>query len=54
MNKMTCQRCKHSWLPRTENPIECPKCKSYNWKELKCEMKCISESTESPKNSGKK
>lgn len=27
-----CNRCGHSWIPRTENPPQtCPKCKSPYW-----------------------
>ena len=29
MNK--CKKCGHEWLSRVEEPIECPKCKSYKW-----------------------
>ena len=31
--KKFCLKCKHQWLPRTENPRECPKCKTRNWEE---------------------
>lgn len=29
MNKIECNRCKHTWIPRVEYPVECPKCKNY-------------------------
>ena len=37
MKKATCDKCKHQWTPRTEKPVTCPKCKTYNWekKEVK-------------------
>lgn len=27
----TCERCGHVWLPLTESPIQCPRCKSPYW-----------------------
>ena len=30
-----CKKCEHQWLPRVENPIECPNCKTRKWKEDK-------------------
>ena len=33
MKKYKCQKCGHEWAPRSEKiPIECPNCKSRNWK----------------------
>jgi predicted Zn-ribbon and HTH transcriptional regulator len=29
-----CQRCGFEWLPRTENPKQCPNCHSYRWASL--------------------
>lgn len=29
MTKSNCKKCGHSWLPRVEKPVECPKCKAY-------------------------
>jgi len=29
--KYTCQRCGHTWTPRTEKPEHCPKCNSPYW-----------------------
>jgi len=26
-----CLKCEHEWIPRTDNPLSCPKCKSRNW-----------------------
>ena len=26
-----CSRCGHRWIPRINNPVMCPKCKSYYW-----------------------
>lgn len=31
MNKLTCQRCGHEWLPRTDRPAACPRCNSRVW-----------------------
>jgi len=35
MNKLECKRCGHKWVRRTTEPAQCPKCKSYKWKEAK-------------------
>ncbi len=32
MNKI-CLRCNHEWMPRVENPLSCPNCKSRKWNE---------------------
>lgn len=32
MDKYTCPKCGYEWLPRTENPVECPNCKKRLWK----------------------
>ena len=32
--RLTCNRCGYNWIPRV-NPVQCPKCKSYNWNKLK-------------------
>jgi len=32
LNRYTCERCDHIWLPRSEEkPTVCPKCKSPYW-----------------------
>ena len=28
---LTCQRCGHEWLRRTDRPVRCPKCRSKRW-----------------------
>lgn len=28
---MNCKRCGHDWTPRSESPVSCPRCKSYEW-----------------------
>ncbi len=28
---LTCGKCGYSWVPRKENPKECPACKNRNW-----------------------
>jgi len=35
MEKEQCSKCKHTWIPRVENPKECPKCKRRDWKLIK-------------------
>ena len=32
MEKKTCRKCGYQWVPRVENPAECPKCKTYKWR----------------------
>lgn len=27
-----CKRCGHKWMPRIEDPIQCPRCMNRNWK----------------------
>lgn len=39
ITRYTCQRCGHEWIPQKENPVVCPKCKSYKWNEPKKEAK---------------
>ena len=29
MKKEHCLNCNHSWVPRIERPMACPKCKNY-------------------------
>ena len=31
LKKFKCQRCNAEWLPRSEKPIACPRCKSTYW-----------------------
>ena len=31
--QLHCQRCGHDWFPLVEEPVVCPRCKSYNWRE---------------------
>ena len=33
MKNNKCLKCKHEWLPRTEDPKECPNCKNRKWAE---------------------
>lgn len=35
MEKINCKQCGHRWIPRTEDPLECPSCKSRKWKQKK-------------------
>lgn len=30
-----CLRCAYEWIPRTANPVACPKCLSRKWNEPK-------------------
>jgi len=32
MKKYKCYKCGHEWIPRTMKPIECPNCKSRDWR----------------------
>jgi Zn finger protein HypA/HybF involved in hydrogenase expression len=32
MKNFICRKCGHSWIPRTQKPIKCPKCTSPNWR----------------------
>lgn len=29
--KLTCLKCGHKWESRIDNPVCCPRCKSYTW-----------------------
>jgi hypothetical protein len=29
MKEFTCPLCKHSWIPKTDSPAACPRCKQY-------------------------
>jgi Zn finger protein HypA/HybF involved in hydrogenase expression len=31
LNKVTCKRCGHTWIPRQAVIFVCPKCKSPKW-----------------------
>lgn len=31
INKLTCKRCFHKWVPRKIDVRQCPKCKSAFW-----------------------
>jgi hypothetical protein len=31
--RLTCQRCKHKWVPRIPNPAVCPNCHSPYWRK---------------------
>ena len=41
METNKCSKCKHEWLSRVEDPKQCPRCKRYDWKEKKKEVKEI-------------
>ncbi len=28
-----CKLCKHKWISRKKNPVQCPRCKRYDWEE---------------------
>ena len=28
-----CRHCLHVWPPKVDIPLECPKCKRYDWRE---------------------
>ncbi|MBA7546620.1 hypothetical protein ES705_39012 [subsurface metagenome] len=33
--KLKCKRCGHRWMPRVENVLLCPRCKSPYWNKDK-------------------
>jgi ssDNA-binding Zn-finger/Zn-ribbon topoisomerase 1 len=33
--EVNCVKCNWSWYPRMLNPVSCPGCKTYRWKEAK-------------------
>lgn len=35
MEKLKCVVCEHEWIPRMDNPLMCPRCKSYDYAEGK-------------------
>ncbi len=39
INKLECKRCGHKWIPRKQEVILCPKCKSPYWNILKKKKK---------------
>jgi len=39
MTKKKCKKCKHEWLVRVDDPIECPNCKTRDWKASKEKQK---------------
>jgi len=38
-NKCHCKCCGHEWESRTVKPLACPRCKRYDWSEIKQESK---------------
>ena len=37
MEEKKCRLCKKEWMPRVEDPVECPRCKRHDWKEVEKE-----------------
>ncbi len=33
--KKKCSKCKHEWVSRVKNPLECPNCKKRLWSDKK-------------------
>ena len=33
MSKKRCRKCGHEWLPRVDDPLECPNCKTRDWED---------------------
>jgi len=31
-NNVKCKKCGYEWVPRVDDPVECPDCKSRNWR----------------------
>ena len=41
VQKLTCQRCGYEWMPRSSRlPVQCPRCKSRYWAEVREGRKC--------------
>jgi len=38
IKKLKCERCGHSWVPRKQNIVICPSCKSPYWFRKKKEV----------------
>ena len=49
-NALKCLRCGWKWEPRLPEPVQCPRCKSYKWKE---QIKKGKSETRLPKDWGK-
>jgi len=32
--ELKCKKCKHEWIKRIKEPEQCPRCKTYKWKEI--------------------
>ncbi len=32
-NPKVCQKCEWKWQARKKTPVQCPRCKSYNWEK---------------------
>ena len=39
METLKCKRCGYEWIPRTKNPVLCPRCKSKAWNEIREDRK---------------
>jgi predicted Zn-ribbon and HTH transcriptional regulator len=39
VDNVKCARCLWVWVPRKAEPIACPKCKSYAWREASMPVK---------------
>ncbi len=37
MENKKCKLCGKEWMPRVEDPVQCPRCKREDWKEVKKE-----------------
>lgn len=35
LKELKCKKCGHSWNSRTNKPVSCPRCKSYDWNKTK-------------------
>jgi uncharacterized Zn finger protein (UPF0148 family) len=38
MNNNICAKCGYHWLSRKTNPVCCPRCKSYKWKDKQTDV----------------
>ena len=35
METTKCLKCGHEWFSRTDKPLQCPRCKRYDWNKKK-------------------
>lgn len=38
MKNNICSKCGHEWMSRVQKPLQCPKCKRYDWNTTKTKI----------------